>query len=836
MKIPISWLKDYVAIPVSVEELASRLTLAGLEVEGIDYIGGPKSELPWDPERIVVGDLLAVRPHPDADRLVLADVDYGGAEIETVVTGAPSVCDMVGQTDIHRKVAFAMEGAELYDGHAEGKAVVRLKRAKIRGVPSRAMVCSEKELGLAEEQEDIIYLPDDYTVGAPLRDYLADAILQVDIKGPVGHLYSVFGIAREVSALIGSPLEREATTVLDEKPLAPTPSPGFVDLQIDDPDLCPRYSAALIRDVAIEPSPFWMQTRLRRAGMRPINNVVDVTNYVMLELGQPLHAFDYRALRSLPEGEQPAIVIRRANPGEKMATLDKVVRTFDEEMLLIADGQGPIAVAGVMGGLESEVTETTNDILLESANFHFLSIRRTSRLLGLASEASQRFGRQVDPGLTARAAARAAWLMGQLAKGQVSSQIGDLYPGEHPPRRIDLDPRYADRVLGVEIPRDEMARILESLEFQVEMPEEEPAEAFSVVVPTHRQDVSEAIDLVEEVSRIWGYDNFKGTLLRDVLPPHHPTPRLDMEDRVRDILTGCGLDEAITYSLIDYEDEAKLHIEGNAPPLDEHLQVQNPLSAERATLRRVLLPSLLTATRDNLRFGDRVAVFEIGNVYVPVEGEVLPDEPHHLAIVMTGPREARSWLPGQQRSPVDFFDLKGIVEALLDRLGAKASFRPGDHPAFHPGRCATVLLGEDLLGSMGELHPLAREAFDLPDQPICGLEFDMGPLLIRWGKAHKMTPLSNHPPVYEDLAIVVSEEVSAEQVRDLILQAGVPLVRSVTLFDLYRGDQIGRGRKSLAYRLTYQANDRTLTDKIVSKTRQKIIKRLARKVDAVLRS
>ena len=844
MKVPLSWLKDYVDITVPVKELAERLTLAGLDVETIEYIGLPGAELPWDRERIVVGKLRAVRPHPNADRLVLAEVEYGGPEPEVVVTGAPSLLERRGQSDLHLKVAFAMEGTRLYDGHAEGRRVIKLKKTKIRGVPSRAMVCSEKELGLSDEQVDIIYLPDDAPVGTPLADYMGDAVLEFDIKGPFGHLYSVFGIAREVAALLDVPLRRDVLEVLEHHPAELTPTADFIALEIADADLCPRYSAAFIRGVNVKPSPFWMQTRLLRAGMRPINNIVDITNYVMLELGQPLHAFDYHVLRPRPGEEHPAIIVRRAHPHEQMPTLDGTLRTFDGEMLLITDGQGAVAVAGVMGGLESEVTEATTDVLLESANFHFLNIRRTSRLLGLASDASQRFGRRVDPELTVKAAARAAHLMAELGGGAVVHPttvvgvIGDLYPGRQPRRVIELDPAYVTRILGIEVPTGEIVRILTSLEFRVTPSSSTPSLSthLLVTVPFHRLDVTRPVDLVEEVGRIWGYDRFPTTLMRDELPPQRANPRLEGAERVRDILVGCGLDEVITYSLIDIEDEGNLWPQGSQLAPHKYLRVRNPLSVERAYLRQTLLPALLHTARQNLRFLDRVAIFEIGAVYLPVEGRTLPDEPRRLSIMMTGPREGRSWLAGQDRAPTNFYGLKGVVESLLARLGLEGTFEPGEHPAFHPGRCAQVSVGDSAVGVMGELHPLVREAFDLPAQPVCGLEFDLDRLLEAWGAPRRMAPISVHPPVYEDLAVVVDEDVPAVRVRDLIAQTGAPLMRAVGLFDVYRGEQVGAGRKSLAYRLTYQADDRTLTDREVSKVRAKIVRRLERETGATLRS
>ncbi len=846
MKVPLSWLRDYVDITVSVEDLAERLTLAGLEVEAVEYIGLPGAELPWEPEKIVVGQLRAVMPHPNADRLVLAEVEYGGSEPEVVVTGAPSLLTYRGQSDLDLKVAFALEGARLYDGHAEGRRPIKLKKTKIRGIPSRAMVCSEKELGLSDEQVDIIYLPGDAPVGMPLASYMGDAVLEFDIKGPFGHLQSVFGIAREVAALLDVPLKREVLEVLEHHPAELTPAPDSVSLTIADPDLCPRYTAFLIRGLKVGPAPFWMQKRLQRAGMRPINNIVDITNYVMLELGQPLHAFDYHTLRPQPGDERPAIIVRRAHPGEQMATLDGELRTFDGEMLLITDGGGPVGIGGVMGGLESEVTETSTDILLEAANFDFLNIRRTSRLLNLTTDAGLRFGRRADPELTVKAAGRAAHLMAELGGGEVVPVVGDVYPGRQPQRVIELDPAFATRILGIEVPTDEMEHILSALEFQVGRrqatgsadgvgPGERQPEILEVTVPSYRLDVTRPVDLVEEVGRIWGYDRFPLTLMQDELPPQRSNPRLAGAERVRDLLVGCELDEVITYSMVDIEDEGKLRPQG--PPIDPgaYLRVRNPLSAERAYLRQTLLPSLLHTAGENLRFLDRVTVFEIGEVYLPVTGQTLPDEPRRLGIVMTGPREPSSWLEGQDRTPMDFYDLKGVVVALLAGLGLDGTFDPGEHPALHPGRCAQVSVKGQVVGAMGELHPLVREAFDLPAQPICALEFNLDELLADWGTTREMVPLSVHPPVYEDLAVVVEEDVPAVRVHQLIAQTGRPLLRSALLFDVYRGEQIGTAKKSLAYRLTYQADDRTLTDREVAKLRGKIVRRLDRELGASLR-
>jgi phenylalanyl-tRNA synthetase beta chain len=853
MKIPLSWLQDYVDITVPVEDLAERLTLAGLEVETIEYIGlAPQRKsvaqlgLAWDREKIVVGAVLEVKPHPNADRLVLADVDYGAKDLRgagephTVVTGAPNLFEYKGQGRLPRplKVAYAMTGATLYDGHQPGQVLATLKPTKIRGVPSDAMVCSEKELGVSDEHEGIMFLPDDAPVGMPLADYMGDAILDMDIKGSFGHLQNVTGIAREAAALLGIQMNRDVLTILNRAPVQVVEQADFIELEIADPDLCPRYSAALIRGVKIDPSPFWMQQRLLRAGMRPINNIVDITNYVMLELGQPLHAFDYHKLSPRATGGagggRPAIIVRRAYEGETMTTLDNQVRQLDPEMLLITDGGGPVAIGGVMGGLESEVTESTTDILLEAANFNFLNNRRTSQMLGLKSEASIRFGKRIDPELTLKTLACAGQLMEQLAGGKVEPVYGDLYPGKREPVVITLDPVYVNRLLGLEIPVDEMVRILTSLEFNVTL--DASRSTLRVVVPSHRLDVSHPADLAEEIARVHGYDRFPSTVLRDELPPQRDNPRLEGADRVRDVLAGCGLDEIITYSMTTEVREALLLSPGVVHDARPYLHVINPIAADKVALRHTLLASALDTMAANLRFGERVAVFEIGAVYLPREGQLLPDEPRHLSIAMTGPRQDENW-QSADRSPMDFWDIKGAIEVLVERLHLNdVRYEPSDHPTYHTGRAANLIVGEKEIGVFGELHPLVRQAFDLPQQPVCAAEFDLDALLDISLGAYAYQAVSRYPAVREDIAVVVDEAITAAQVEAVIWNAGGKLLRDVRLFDLYRGEQVGAGRKSLAYRLVYQADDRTLTDDDAAKIRAKIIKALERELSATLRA
>jgi len=855
MKIPLSWLNDYVNVSdIPITDLSERLTLAGLEVDSIEAIGHPEAELPWERDKVLTAEVLAVRPHPDADRLVLAEVNYGKAEHEIVVTGAPSLYEIKGREGLHLKVAFAWEGATLYDGHAEGWTKRKRKESKIRGVSSRAMVCSEKELGLAEEQTDIIYLPDDTPVGVPLVDVLGDYVLNFDIKGPFGHLQSVYGVAREVAALFNRPLNRAPLEAVQRLGLKTVEQPDFVELAIADPDLCPRYTATMIRGVKIGPSPLWMQLRLKRAGMRPISNIVDITNYVMLELGQPLHAFDYATIRPREGGAKPAIIVRRAAEGEQMATLDGVLRTYDHEALLITDGGGPVGIGGVMGGLDSEVADTTQDVLLEAASFNFINIRRTMQVLKLTTEAGARFGKRVDSELALAAAARAAALMAELAGGVVDGVAGDLYPGKPQPTVIPYNPALADRLLGIAIDCEEQIRVLTALEFHVEakpslaQPGSWDKEAvWKVTAPSYRLDVRRPVDLVEEIARVWGYDRFPGTLIEEELPPLRRNVSLEEEDRIRDLLVRLGLDEVITYSLIDPGEEARLH-----PVPDKALELPgsivtlaNPLAPERAQMRRTLLSGALRTASANLRFLERIALFEVGHVFTRMRppdvaaADTGVDEPRRLSALLTGPRAAQSW-QGVDRAPLDYFDLKGVAEALLEQLALKdkAQWTRGAHPSFHPGRCAQITLGDKPLGVLGELHPVVREAYDLPAQPVVVWEWDVDVLLdaARAAEAEKQVGMiSNYPPVHEDLALVVDEATPAQTVERAIRDAGKPLVTEALLFDIYRGPQIGAGKKSLAFALTYQSPGKPLDEGDVAKLRQRIIKQVEKQLGATLR-
>ncbi len=824
MRVPISWLKDYVDITLPIEELAERLTLAGLEVAAIERVGAE-----WERDKVFVGGIVEVRPHPNADRLTIAVVEYGTGEPMAVVTGAPNI--RVG--DKGQKVPFATTGAQLIDGHSEKLRYITLKPTKIRGVRSEGMVCSEKELGISEDHEGIMILENDAPVGVPLQDYLGDTVLELDLTPNLARCFSIVGVAREVAALTGQKTRLGEWPRLAEA--TGTPSTPWVELEIADPELCPRYSAALAGGVEIGPSPPWLQRRLTLAGMRPINNIVDITNYVMLEWGQPLHAFDYDKLRdrdgSTPPSGVPVIIVRRGRVGEWMTTLDGEDRDLTEDMLLITDGGGPVAIAGVMGGLESEVTGSTTNVLIESANFSWSSIRRTSQALKVPSEAASRFGRGVAPETTMIALERSARLMGELAGGTIEAGFADAYPLKPETRVVELTTGEVERILGIALDTAQIVNILESLQFACQV----EREVIRATVPYYRLDVSIPADLIEEVARVYGYDRLPTTLMADELPPQERDFSLEGEERVRDILSGCGLTEAISYSLSNLESFAKLDPDGAELNPGDYIKLSNPLTSEREYMRRTLMASLLETVRDNLRYTEQVSIFEIGRVYLPEPDEELPNEPRHLAIAMTGPRDSRSWLT-EEDGYVGFYDLKGVVQTLLDRLGLlERSFEPMQHPTFRPGGVATLKLGDVEIGVLGEVHPAVQESFDLPAQPVLLLELDLEELLAQVEPIRYLQPISRFPAITQDMSLVVDENVRAEQVQELIRRAGGELLSEVTLFDVYRGEPVPAGKKSLAYSLTYRHAERTLTDREVALVHAKIAKQLSREVGAELR-
>jgi phenylalanyl-tRNA synthetase beta chain len=797
MRVPLSWLKEFVDITPPLEALEHRLMMAGIEVSKVEHIGAD-----WQRDRLFVGEVLEVKPHPNADRLVLATVEYGRGAPQTVVTGAPNI--RPGERG--QKVAFALEGARLLDGYSATPQWQTLTRTTIRGVESAGMVCSEKELGLSDDHTGIVLLDPEAPVGTPLPDVLGDTVFEIELTPNLARVNCVLGLAREIAALTGQPLRAG----LPREPLAAGPytaTTSYVTVASADPQLCARYSAALIDNITIRPSPPWLQWRLRLAGMRPINNIVDITNYCMLELGQPLHAFDYDTLQ-LGRG----IVVRRARPGERMQTLDGVERALTEEMLLITDDSGPIALAGVMGGATTEVSAHTRRIFLESANFNFVNIRRTAQALRLSSEAAQRFGRGVDSALTIAALLRAARLMETLGGGTLHPAIADTYPAPPPPRHITLRPSEVRRILGMDFSVEALQRILTSLEFGCSTRSDAAGPYLDVAVPSYRLDVSIPADLIEDIARVHSYDAIPLTLIKDVLPPQRSQPQLAGVEQTRDILVGCGLTEVVSYGLTSLDSIRQAQVDG--PPVlpEAYIRLANPISQEREFLRQSLLPSMLETLRTNSRYRQRMALFEIGRVYLPQPGEDLPLEPRRLAIALVGPVLPASWYDPEEPPHLGWAHLKGIVETLVQRLNVSGvDFAPTSHPTLHPARAAILSLAGNPLGIAGEVHPVVCEQFDLPKQMVALLELDLD-LLLAARQPRRYQRISRFPAVLEDIALVVDADLPAQAVEEAIRVAGGELLGQVELFDVYQGEQIPPGKKSLAYALTFQAEDRGLTE------------------------
>lgn len=842
MKVPLKWLAEYVPLTIPIAELVERLTLAGLEVSGVRLIGVPAPEglrvksaeagPVWPPDKIVAARVQKVEPHPDPAvvNLKLPTVEYGQGRTKQLVTGAPNL--KIG--DSGQTVLLALAGSVLFSHHAKGseKTLQELKPAKIRGIPSDAMVCSAFELGIDDDKEaGIILLDEEIAPGTPVVDFLGDIVLELEITPNMARCLSVIGVAREVAALTGQTLR-----LPPHQPKAEGPATeGQVRVSIEDPALCARYAAMLLQNVRIGPSPAWLQRRLSYAGMRPISNIVDITNYVLLEWGQPLHAFDYDKLRQRAGGKMPHILVRPARAGETLTTLDEGNKTtplkLTTEMLIIADETGPIALAGIKGGADTMVTEATRNVLLESANFDFLCIRRTMKALNLPSEASVRFSKGIHPETVKPAAERAAELMRQHGGATVCRGMVDVYPRPLPPRVIELKMSEVRRILGMDMPRSECVRILRALEFQVE---EIGADALRATVPPHRIDMEEGpADVIEDLVRLYGYDKLPATLLADRLPPQRTNQLLVFEERLRDRLVALGLQEVITYALTTEAREMPLGL-----PPGEYVRLRNPISSEREVMRHSLLAGVLDVAAANLQHTNDVRLFEIGAVYLPRPDKKLPDEPRRLAVVLCGVRWQEFWSEAQETppQPLDFFDLKGILEALLNDLHlANAAYRPVPSPALHPGRAAELVVGERVIGQFGELHPKVAEAFNLGGRTVLIGEMDVDALRGALPVRHLYQPVPRFPAALRDLAVIVADSVPAENVEHEIRAAGGALLRGVRLFDLYRGESIPAGLKSLAYALTYQAPDRTLTDNEVKKAHEKIMGRLKHVLKAQIR-
>lgn len=806
MLIPISWLRRYVPIELPPRELAHRLTMAGLEIDEVREVGAE-----WGKNNVVVGHVVELAPHPNADRLRVPTIDLGGGETATVVCGGPNLAN--GQ-----KIAFARVGAMLYN--AKSGKTQPLKRTRIRGVESAGMVCSEVELGIGLDQEGILALPPDAPVGVDLVDYLGEAVLDASVTPNRPDCLSMLGVAHEVAALTGASVVEPDSTYQEEG----GPIDDDARVEIDDPSLCSRYTASLVRGVRIGPSPQWLRDALESAGMRSINNVVDVTNYVMLEYGQPLHAFDFETIRD------SRVIVRAARPGERLETLDGEERALDPPMLVIADPCGAIAVAGVMGGLHTEVNESTTDILIESASFDAANTRKTASILGVRTEASHRFERGIRQELTLRALRRATKLILDLAGGAAAAGVIDVFPVVKTTPDLTIGSDDVLRVLGADVDVDSIDQTLRSLGFETER----TGDTLVARVPYWRADISITEDLVEEVARIVGYDDVPTTLMSGEIPHHEASVERGIRERTRDALVSAGLQETISYSATDLESLRMVEAlaEGCAAPL----KIANPIRANMSHMRTTLRASALETLAYNRRMSRRASLrlFEIGAVYLP-NGDgaetSLPHEREMVVGVLSGSRFGASWLA--PKGEMDFFDAKGALESVFGRIGVSAEYESGEDPIMLPGKTARVSCGGVEVGVVGEVHPRVLTRFDIDDR-VALFEVDLEALYaVGAGTSIEYTPFGRYPDAERDIAVLVDADVPSSRIQKIIDRHR--LVKQSAPFDLYTGEGAQPGKRSVAYRVTFQSDRSTLTGDLVDRARGDIVRQLERELGATLR-
>jgi phenylalanyl-tRNA synthetase beta chain len=867
MKVPLSWLKDYVDITMPPEELADALTMAGLEVEAIEYIG--KS---WG-DKIITAQIENLEKVEGSDHLSYTRINTGTQEIN-VICGAQNI--QVGD-----RVPLALPGAQIGD--------ITITETRKMGYVSQGMLCSPRELGIGYDHSGIYILDPKTPLGLKLVDLLGEVVFDFAIKAHRGDLSSIIGIAREVAALTGQTL-RVPQPMLHEQG---TPVENMVKVVVEDTELCPRYTARVISNIKIGPSPDWMGRRLLAAGMRPINNIVDITNYAMLEFGQPLHGFDYDLV---PEH---TIIVRRAHESETITTLDDVKRKLTPEMLLITDPTGPTAIAGVMGAATSEVGQKTTRVLLEAATFKGSNVRRTSTTLGLRTDASSRFEKRLDPELTLLGSNRALQLMVELAGGTVHPSIVDVYPRPVQPRTLPFSTDDVAWLTSMQVTQSEVVDVLGRLGFEVTT--DELSNSMQVTVPTYRTDIEEQADLVEEVIRLIGYDKIPSTIPTGPLPEVRLDDWFEREQAVRTALVGAGLTEIVTYTLTSRarmlnvlahadSNSARYLLEapaavgtaqaprtGASPvptppqigqaqragassvptgsqttqatvPFEAHslpaVVLANSLSSDMEALRLTLLSNLLETLQENSKYNTSgLRFFEVGRRYLPAdEPTIQPDERRTASIALSGPAEI-SWHSDLMR-PADFYDLKGVVESLLESLNIRQyRFTPTQHPTFHPGRCALLELPRvseagvqtfSPVGVLGEVHPLVQQRYDLPARAyLCEIDLELLYAAVPASIAYQ--PVSRHQALTRDLALVVDQDVSAQDIEDTIVAHGSELLHSAELFDVYTGDPIPAGKKNLTYTLVYQATDRTLKDVEANELLEKLVRVLNEKFGATLR-
>ncbi|TYP00274.1 phenylalanyl-tRNA synthetase beta subunit [Geothermobacter ehrlichii] len=801
MIVTTNWLREFVDFDGDAADLAHRLTMAGLEVESVDHIG-------QDLDSVIVARLITVDRHPDADRLTVCRVDTGSEELQ-IVCGATN----------HRAgdlVALAQVGSVLPGNF-------KIKKSKIRGQVSMGMLCSEKELGLSEEASGIMILPEGLEPGRPVFEALGlkDTRLEIGLTPNRPDCLSVIGVAREVAALYGRKLKFPSVSVVEQGP----DIGGETSVTIEEPEHCPRYMARLIRGAKIGPSPQWLVRRLESVGLRSVNNVVDITNLVMLELGQPMHAFDFNLLRG------GRIVVRRAEEGSRFTTLDGQERLLKGTDLVICDGEGPVALAGIMGGENSEIREETTDILLESAYFRPTTVRRTSKRLGIHTESSHRFERGTDIEMVPVALDRAAALVVELAGGIVCRGSIDAYPRPFVPARIDLSSERCRDVLGIDLDTEAIRGHLESIGVATG-----PAAADGVIactVPSFRPDLEREIDLVEEVARLAGYDRIPVTMPETRILASRPNPLQNFVRGLRDQMVASGFSEVINYSFISPAAFDQVGLAADDSRRDA-IAILNPLTEEQSVMRTTLVPSLLQTVTGNLAYRSLdLRLFELRPVFLRGEGEEHA-EPCRLTAVMTGRRSPLGWASDQ--NAVDFYDLKGVVERVLSAAGVENAvwLADGEEPYLHPGKSARIVVDGELLGTAGEVHPVVQEKYGL-EQVVYLFELDVEVLRKHAREGVSFRELSRFPDLFRDTAILVDEEISASRVLEVVKTAIPRFAEDIVLFDLYCGKGVPEGKKSLAFRVRYRSKEGTLTDEEINRVHDKIVRRLEKDLGAQIR-
>lgn len=792
MKVPYKWLKDYVEINISAKELGDKLTLSGSKVEEVITKGD-------DIINVITGKIEKIEPHPDADKLVVCQLNIGEEELVQIVTGANNM----KEGDI---VPVALHGASLPNG-------MKIKKGKLRGIVSNGMMCSEEELGIAEniEVHGLMILPKETPLGKDIKIVLGldNAIIDFEITSNRPDCLSVVGMARETAATLGTVYNMPSTSFEVKSSESIN---NILKVEVRD-NLCKRYMARGLINVKIEPSPSWMQERLMDAGVRPINNIVDITNFVMLELGQPMHAFDKREIKT------GTIVVERAKNDERFTTLDEIERILDNEILCIKDGEEIIALAGIMGGLDSEIKEDTTEVIFECANFEGTNIRINSKKLALRTESSSRFEKDIDPNLVQMAMDRACNLAVELGAGEVMQDTIDVYLEKREEKKLQVSSKWINEFLGTEIKKEAMKQYLDSLDLTTEI----LGEDLIVTSPTFRNDIEIREDIAEEVARIYGYDNIPTTIIKTNSLKGGKNIKQQMDDMIINTLLSSGLNQAISYSFVS----PRIFDNINLPQENElrtYLKIKNPLGEDFSVMRTTTIASMMEALgRNYSRSNEEARLFELGKVYIPnTDSNKLPKEVNMVTLGIYG--------------GVDYLDLKGVVENIIDVLGIKSlSFkRQEEHATFHPGKTADLYIGKEYIGILGEVHPDVCDNYGV-DTSCFIAELNLDKLYALSNLEKKYKPLPKFPSVTRDIAILIDDSILVQDIEEVIIRQGGSILESVKLFDIYKGKQIPEGKKSVAYAIVYRDNNKTLTDNEVNKVHEKILRSLEYKLGAQLR-